>query len=390
MQMEDIDGLLAKLMDQSRVMTREELQRMRSVFDTLEGRLYLEEKFARAVSGADDEPFGGHDFEALFDRIEKRIDAKTRRPSRMRWARIAAAVVVPVLLAGAAWFYLDGRSGSRGGAEIARAAERVWLTMPDGSEIVLDPESGDSSVAVQDDVSMTHRGGGLVVERQGEAEAEQPSYVNLNIPRGNRFDIVLEDGTHVWLNAGSRLRFPSVFGGAERRVHLQGEGYFEVSHDEARPFVVEAGGQELRVLGTRFDVAAYGDEGVVRTTLVEGSVALAPQGGGPQVTLSPGEQATFDAAVEEFTTRRVDVSQVASWREGVFVFEGNTLEQVMRQLGRWYDMEYTFEDEGARGLVLRGMMPVQERISDIFDILETSGDVQFAVSDNKVRIRTKR
>ncbi len=388
MRKEYVDSLLAKLGDDSRLMTLEELRYLKSVFDSFEGRIYIEEKFVSVIDSVSDEPYD-YDFDSLYARIEKQIRRQSKRPLPLRRiVRTAAAVVMPLLAAGGIWLYTYGPGSARMNT-IARVEDKVRLFMPDGTEIVLDRTGGNARISEQKDVALLRQDGSLVIEKRADAVPEETGrrYGTLCVPRGERFDLVLEDGTRVWLNSDSRLRFPPVFTGGERRIYLEGEAYFEVTRDPARPFIVETPGQQLRVLGTSFNVSAYPNDGATFTTLVEGRIALQPQGGGEELILRPGQQARLDADTEEFSTAEVNTGHLTSWRSGLFVFEGNTLEQVMRQLARWYDMEYTFADPQAKEMVLRGIMPVQAEVAGIFEILETSGRVRFLIDDNKVTVK---
>lgn len=392
MQKEYIDLLLAKLADDNQLLTLEELRFLRSVFNSFEGRLYIEEKVVSVINETTDEPYD-YDFDRLYAKIEKNIktQAKPRRPLR-RIVAAAAAVLLPLMVAGGIWLYVARNGDGSPQPVLGRVVDEVRLTLADGSEIILDRNAANARIAERGNIAMLREEGSLVVEKLADVPAPETDagWVNLNVPKGTVFDVVLEDGTHVWLNADSRLRFPSAFPGGERRVFVKGEAYFEVAHDPKKPFIVEGGGQQLRVLGTSFNISAYRNDDATFTTLVEGSVELKAQGGGSGIVLRPGQQARLDAGAAGFTTAEVDTRELISWKEGMFVFEGNTLEQVMRQLARWYDMEYTFEDDGARGYILRGMMPVQSRVTDIFDILEASGQVRFTVENNSVKIKARK
>ena len=380
MQKELVDSLLAKLDDHDRLMTLEELRYLKSVFDSFEGRLYIEEKLISAIESATDTP-GDYDFDALYAQIERRIKGRNKRRIPLgRALRIGAVAALLLSIASGVWLY-RGHDASGSPAAIARIEDNVRLTMPDGSEIVLDNSTENTRITE----NITREDGSLIVEKAGMPNDREQMYTSLNVPRGSRFDMVLEDGTHVWLNADSRLRFPTVFPDRERRIRLEGEAWFEVAADAARPFIVETEGQEVRVLGTSFNISAYRDEAVTYTTLVEGSIVLRSDAGA-EVTLIPGQQARITAGEAAFTT--VEAKAFTPWKDGIFVFEGNTLGQTMRQLARWYDMEYTFADRQAEELVLRGMMPVQTDIASIFDILEASGKVHFSTEGNKVTIRS--
>lgn len=387
MQKDYIDSLLAKLNDDSRLMTLDELRHLKSVFDSFEGRLYIEEKFISVIESPPDQPYD-YDFDTLYAKIEKQIKSRSRdlTPLRNRALRITA-VLLPLMLMGGIALYLMRDMPFDADNTIARIEDKVRLSLPDGSMIVLDPAVGDIRISEQKDVVLVSENGSLIIERTTNAgETRETFYGNVDVPRGTRFDMVLEDGTHVWLNSDSRLRFPPVFNGSERRVYLEGEAYFEVAHNANKPFIVETRGQKLTVLGTAFNISAYRDEQVTYTTLSEGSVAL--RSGGSEVVLRPGEQARLNEGEATFTTENVNLQSVIPWKNGVFIFEGKTLEQVMRQLARWYDMEYSFEGDETKSMVLRGIMPVQTEISSIFEILETSGRVKFRTENNRVTIKS--
>lgn len=314
-----------------------------------------------------------HDFDGLFSKIEGRIRRRTARV----WLR-AAAVVVPLVTAGAVWLLSEhGAPATESSATIAKADGRVRLVMPDGQEVFLGEQGRVAAGQVFD-------GDALVAQTAQAAQVDaQNADVVLEVPRGQRFDITLDDGTRVWLNSESRLSFPATFNKGERHVQLSGEACFEVARNEHHPFVVQTRDQQLRVLGTTFNVSAYDDEAQTVTTLVEGSIALSRRGQ-KEFLLTPNHQARLREGA--FIIEEVDAGTVAAWRTGVFVFEGHTLEDVMCQLARWYDMEFDFADHAARSMVLHGMMPVQSDITSILEVFVASGGVEFATEGRNIII----
>lgn len=225
------------------------------------------------------------------------------------------------------------------------------------------------------------------------AEASQGEAIAINdlsTPRGGEFRIVLEDGTEVWLNAASHLRYPETFGADERRVEVSGEAYFKVAHDGTRPFYVESGGQQVRVYGTEFNVHSYSDEPATYTTLVEGSISLAPIGGnGSELMLTPGNQAVFTHDDATASIRKVDPEVVTSWRSGTFVFENQTLAQIMHTLSRWYDFEYEFKDASLANTEFMGSIPRYGSFSEVCDIFHKIGGIQLRQEGHKIIISTK-
>ena len=205
-------------------------------------------------------------------------------------------------------------------------------------------------------------------------------------PRGGEYRLTLTDGTEISLNAGSRLEYPAVFDGKERRVKAEGEAYFKVAHDKEHPFYVETGGQELRVVGTEFNINSY-TPGTVVTTLVHGIVTIHPRGAqGGVLTLHPGEQAEYSDKSGTAQIRQANTEVVGSWTTGSFVFENQTLEQIMEELSRWYDFDYTFRDATLRQTVFMGSVPRYGNFKNVLHILEMSGGLHFQVKGKQVYI----
>lgn len=211
--------------------------------------------------------------------------------------------------------------------------------------------------------------------------------LQLDVPRGGEFAIVLEDSTKVWLNSESRLYYPAHFSPEERNVKLIGEAYFEVRHQSERPFTVETSGQKVTVYGTEFNIRSYPEEKSVYTTLSSGSIGLSRTGKeGGEIRLAPGKQAVFDKETFTARVRQVDIERVTGWRHGRFVFEEQSLRQIMTDLSRWYDFDFEFADEEAAETIFMGSIPRYSNFKTAIAILEKSGGLVFSVNDNKVVI----
>lgn len=307
-------------------------------------------------------------------------EAKTRR--RLTWWRgVAAAVVVGMIVSAGDMVVEWGR----GGKNLIAKVERVTVGRPmlyTGERVmVVDSvsmmEEGGATVNREDD------GDGLVYRREGVSEeTKEMVYHVLETPRGGEFQLTLEDGSRVWLNAGSRLRYPVAFGKEERRVELEGEAYFEVEHEEGRPFRVEVGGELVEVLGTAFDVKAYPGERRY-TTLVSGRVKVRSDEG-KEVVLAPGEWRVADE--EGWQVETVDVEKVTSWRKGMFVLEDQTLEEVMDQLERWYSFTVFYRNEGLKEVVFKGKVPRYTTFEEILRVLEKTGGIHFGVEGSTVTV----
>ncbi|MDE7373910.1 MAG: DUF4974 domain-containing protein, partial [Odoribacter sp.] len=196
----------------------------------------------------------------------------------------------------------------------------------------------------------------------------------LVIPRGSEYRLVLADGSTVWLNSASELEFPEVFGAGERVVRLRGEAYFEVARDEAHPFRVETERLTVKVLGTTFNVAAYEDEAVATATLVQGAVAVSVEGA-EVVRLHPGEQARVSGTA--VAVCEVDTEEAVAWTKGRFVFDEVRLEELMRQLERWYDVHYRFEAEEVKEIRFSGAVYRSQPLNNLFRRIEATAPVRF-------------
>lgn len=315
---------------------------------------------------------------ALGDRVEARllqdINRKKVRPLFSRY-RVAAAAVILLVTAAGLWWLTSSRSAKQPGSakelaafnkvnDVAPGTSKAMLTLADGSTVTLD--SAGNQVIQQGKTLVQQNNGQLMYEGKGEAIG----YNTLNVPRGAQFNIVLPDGSHVWLNAASSLRFPTAFTGKQRVVELQGQGYFEVAKDTARPFIVKVNTTEVQVLGTRFDIMAYADEKSLNTTLLEGAVRM--KQGAFQQQLSPGQQAVLDYASGRMSVRAVDVDEVVAWKTGFFEFDNASITVIMRQLSRWYDIEVSYLDNSTSRL-FGGRISRNLPLSEILHMLEANG-----------------
>ncbi len=331
-----------------------------------------------------------------FRRPEARREASlfrsrvARRGVLRRIAAVSTVAAAITVLALGGWYFME-RIGKEDELAVVRASDDVVLTLPDGSRVVLDRAAGNSRVAELDHVTLAMEDGMLVSEAlQSSGEDAQSVDVEMNtinIPRGDLFNLRLTDGTSVWLNANSKLRFPARFPQGERRVWLEGEAYFEVSPDAERPFLVETEEQTINVLGTRFNVYAYPGAGLVLTTLVEGSVSVKAHNVDAATVLRPGQQARLSG--DGYAVAEVDAAAVASWRERIFMFDDNTLGMVFDKLSRWYDFEYVFEDPGTAGTVMTGSIPVDYDFETVLGMINASEAAHAELDGKVVTIRSK-
>lgn len=258
---------------------------------------------------------------------------------------------------------------------------KATLTLSDGSNIDL-TDSKKGLLSKQGSVAVGKSGEGEIVYNAKEGEAKSPVtlYNMISTPRGGQYQVVLSDGTKVWLNAASSIKFPTVFTGHERKVELTGEAYFEVAKNKDMPFKVAVDHMSVEVLGTHFNVDAYKDEEVIKTTLLEGAVKLVT--GDRQAYLKPGQQATLNQQ-QSFNIRSVNTEEAVAWKNGYFIFNNENIQGIMRKISRWYDVEVVYKgkvDEQDFG----GTVSRFDSVTDVLKSLELTGTVHFKMEGRRI------
>nr|WP_253906562.1 FecR family protein [Chitinophaga sp. SYP-B3965] len=297
-----------------------------------------------------------------------------KRPVRRIFQFAAAAAVLGIIATGL-YFWNENKIKSATEAtyvknDVAPGSNKAVLILGDGSQVTLD-STGNQTLR-QGSIAIHQQGGQLQYDTQGEETSI--TYNTLTTPRGGQFQIILPDGTKVWLNAASSLRYPTTFTGGERKVEITGEAYFEVAKNAAMPFRVKMNDNAtVEVLGTHFNINAYADESAIRATLLEGRIKVM------DVVLNPGEQAQITADVK--VLHQVDTSAVMAWRYGLFNFEGQNLKEVMRQLSRWYDIDVIYEGT-VPDIVFGGKMLRNINLSQLLKILEDA-EVHFSLEEGR-------
>lgn len=265
--------------------------------------------------------------------------------------------------------------------DITPGANKAILTLADGATVTLDSAGHQ---VIQQGATAVHQQGGRL---QYEAKRRGPvvAYNTLATPRGGQFQVVLSDGTKVWLNSESSLTYPEVFIGSERKVVLSGEAYFEVSRNEQQPFAVHTDHAIVNVLGTQFNLNAYQDESAVKATLLQGSIRLS--GGASTALLSPGEQGVITGGRPGIEKKHVNVNQEVAWKSGYFIFRNSTIQDIMRQVGRWYDIEVEYRGGLPRG-TFGGIYSKNKDLQELLKGLELTGLVHFKIEGRRVIVMT--
>ena len=222
---------------------------------------------------------------------------------------------------------------------------------------------------------------------QGKEIGEGIVYNTMQIPVGGFYQLKLADGTKVWLNSLTRLRFPVTFAGEERKVYLTGEAYFEVARDSVHPFIVATDeGMEVKVYGTEFNVDTY-RKGTVKTTLVNGKVGIRVSATGEEMRLSPNQMALFTKATQSIQVENVDSYGVVAWKDGKFVFEDEPIEEIMERLSRWYDVKVFYANERIKKHTFTGIITRFADISDVLHLMEETAAVEFRIQGDTVTVK---
>ena len=255
---------------------------------------------------------------------------------------------------------------------IVPGGNKAVLILAGGESITLDSVQ-QGTIAMQGKTKVLKVDSGLLSYQEQTAAATAASSFNtIKTPRGGQYQVVLSDGSKVWLNAASSLRFPTAFSAKERRVTVQGEAYFEIAEDPNRPFIVSAGPMRVQVLGTRFNIMAYGNEPVMQTTLLDGAVKV--DVGETDHRMIPGQQATVkrsgSGTVE--VTDGIDIQQTVAWTKGLFQFTDESIGAIMRQIARWYDVQIAYPKGVPEGHIT-GKIPRNTNLSDVLKIMKLSG-----------------
>jgi ferric-dicitrate binding protein FerR (iron transport regulator) len=304
--------------------------------------------------------------------FEKIGISRPATPVYRRW-RMATAAAVLLLFAGTYLWRMNRSSQqvAEGKApathiDVAPGKQGAILTLADGRNVVLD-SMGNGVIATQNGSKVLLKNGQLAYHRDGTATTEA-AFNTVTTPKGRQFQVALPDGTKVWLNAASSLRYPTLFSGKERKVEITGEAYFEVAANPAMPFRVQVNkSTDIEVLGTRFNINSYTDEANVNATLLEGSVQVVRDG--EKALLYPGQQAQVSGQIK--IVNNVNVEKVVAWKNGVFDFQDANLEEVMRQLERWYDIEVIYK-KGIPKLEFIGKMGRDLSLSAVLNGLQMS------------------
>ena len=312
------------------------------------------------------------------------------RPRKGRWLFWR---VGPVVAASVALLLMFVFPFTRQVEQPGTLVSQVGIT-PGGVKAILQSEDGKMIDLTSSTSSRIVTSDGLVLVNdslkglrfdQSKSENQPMKYHTLAVPVGGEYHFTLADGTRVWVNSASEVRFPNCFSGGKREIYVKGEVYLEVARDEKHPFVVHAGENEVRVLGTSFNLTAYPDEQEVITTLVEGSVEF--WNDRSSICLKPGEQSVLDLVTNKLEKQKIDVSIYTSWVSGTYEYERMPLSDITRQLSRWYDVQFVYESTEFSNHPFTGVVKRDQSLEEVLSIIEKTTNIKFKISGRTIIIK---
>lgn len=327
--------------------------------------------------------------ESSWQQLENKLHFK-KRPIYFRVLKYVAAALI-IITAG---ILMHNRFSQDSTPLLAETSNPV----PGTAKAVLILESGEQmelangqNLYLRKDscIQLNNNNNILKVEISGLQKNLPESYSTLSVPKGGEYQLVLSDGSKIWLNSDTKLRFPDRFNGNQRVVYLEGEAYFEVAPNTQMPFIVSVRNMKVEVLGTKFDVKAYKEDRMIYTTLLSGCVETSNLQSGQSVILHPNEQCLFDATKQQMKKRFVDAATFIGWKDGRFIFENEPLEEIMKQLCRWYNVEVTYQNPELAKYCFTGNTGRFDQLSSLLYLIEKTYPISFSINGNSIEVRKR-
>ncbi|PWG82019.1 FecR family protein [Pararcticibacter amylolyticus] len=358
---------------------------------------YLKETAKESIAAADDPALMMNYRKSIWNEIKNQTGITRNLPSRgvrRLVPRLALAASVLLVLSAGLYYYSGSIRKKQYGSvyenDLSPGNNKAYLTLADGRKLLLDTASR-GEIARESGIRIRKTATGQLVYQldKKQGHANEGGYNTIETPVGGQYMVELPDGTKVWLNASSSLRFPVNFASGKRIVELSGEGYFEVARKvqiqgtARQPFVVHTSKQDIEVLGTHFNVNAYSDEPDTKTTLLEGLVRVNRINSAESVQLKPGEQAVLSATVIRVGT--TDIEAETDWKNGYFILAHESLEGIMRKVARWYDVDVEYSGKPVN-TTFGGIVARSNNISAVLNTLEATGSVKFILKGRKLTV----
>jgi transmembrane sensor len=379
--------------------TADEIRRLLRYFDLKEEEGTLKELIKFALEEPVEEDFAdssemqkalAQTDRFLADKIAP-AEGSNGKIAYLKYSAIAASIA---LLLGVGIFFLHKRSQDditnkkhTAIADVMPGGNKAMLTMANGKTVVLD--NNLQEIREQEGVTISKGADGQLIYRLTDhnnqpTSTSEVAYNTISTPKGGQYQVVLPDGSRVWLNAASSLTFPLAFERENRMVTLTGEGYFDITQDRKRPFIVKTDNQLIKVLGTQFNVNSYPDEQQIKTTLIDGKVSIGLEVGRNKI-LKPGQQAVLSKTDGTLMVGAANLEEALAWKNGWFVFEDAYLKDILKTVARWYEIEIDYSEIPA--MRYNGAIPRNVNLSKVLAMLEKTGNISFNIKDGRVEIK---
>ncbi|MGJ1197212.1 FecR family protein [Sphingobacterium spiritivorum] len=361
--------------------SKEELQQLETYKDSFQ---FVDLPWDTTAMGDSDE-VKNRIYKKLLSGMNRNSVVGYRSSIWMKWGAISASLLIVL---GAVWMVKKNKEITRTESIAAKnriipGGDKAMLILEDGTQVDLENIQSGAINNKGKYIAAKVADGKLEYRDADTKTASLVSYHTLRTPKGGQFQLRLPDGTTAWLNAASSIRYPTAFVGAERKVEISGEVYFDVKKQNGRHFIVQTNNQEIKVLGTRFNVFAYTDESFVQTSLIEGKVQVDIKD--RQLMLKPGLSAVYNKNTDKIRTISFDPDEVLAWQQGYFNFNAEPIESVMRKISRWYDVEIYYEGD-MKDKMFSGTLSRFSDVKDILDVMTLTGVVKFKIKDRKIYV----
>ena len=332
--------------------------------------------------------------EEIKQSIQEDLNYSIQEHSKNRIFKIralqSAAAAILILLTAGIYYYQNSpepvivkTETPRFRNDVAPGNNKAILTLDDGSKIDLD-DAKTGILASESNIDIKKTGDGQLEYTAGAQNVKTVKYNILSTPMGGEYQLVLPDGSKVWLNSGSTLRFPTAFIGSERIVELKGEAYFDIAKNPKMPFLVRTNNaMDIKVLGTQFNVMAYDDEKNINTTLVEGSVEVLK--GSEKTNLKPGQEAILNRGSGNIKVAQADLEQAIAWKNGYFIFYNENIESIMRKVSRWYNVDIVYHGN-LNNKDFVGTISRNKNVSELLKMLELTGAIHFSIDGRRITV----
>lgn len=336
-----------------------------------------------------------YDIQKAWIDTEKRLSKKQVhfRQLSNKLLRYAAILAIPILIGG----YLIYQTTISDNTQIAQSTtdlpfkpgkRKAILTLSSGEEINVGKFKEANKIRISESTEVIDTNYTLVYDKIN-LTSDDLEYNTLKTPNGSEYRLILADGSKVWLNAASELKYPISFSNAERKIFIEGEAYFEIVKNKDKPFIVQTNGYDVQVFGTSFNIMAYNDEQQIATTLIEGSVKIAAYEKENSVYITPGQQAVLHENSAEIKIIDVDTYQYISWKDGLFVFKSEPLGSITKKFSRWYNCEIQFADPELEHTKFTGTLRRDTNLGELLNIISQTCQINFTVNENNVLIISK-